>query len=654
MSRTPERRGERRYLLHGAPEELSSWGFVRDEWQSEADWFDWSPVADRFGTEDNDDPRQSPTTHFRWGGGRASRGRELGDVQLFLVHAVGSGNNAGQTACNTFMGGTRQASAHFVIDRSGAIFQLVKEKHIALHTSDWVDDHSVGVEHCNATGSGAGDEDEDGESSSFVNEAFGLPLVRASLRLARWTFRRWKVDAGYPGDPFRRLPDRARRTTLHSFHGVAGHRHVHTGGSKPCPTLNFPWRHYVMELQGNAYTPLSSADEPTPLADADVAHCRGLEARSGGVFHAFRHDIHLELHSGIHLAGAAIGAPVRCPFYGKIIAARSYRPSGAPDDWRASDATTDWDRSFVLLRHELTVGDDHLVFYSLLANLMDIAARARPFTPPGGSTITSTNTAIPWFDELYHMEHGRGRTTALTEPWLRGETNDVITFSDDDALAVFPGEVIGHAGILPWARGRARLAGLHFEVFADPADIAPLVAAGHLLESFALAPPYDCSADANPTVSTRRSPGVSYLNQLLDASAVWEGNADAILAGRGALSSLRDPPRSFETWTPPSDLERTIFRFPSQWSSAYPANPAYTGREAEHREAEQWLDQVAAVAGLTQIATLHPVAFHREVMTRYQQWFDEQNPDILLLPAPGATHSLSRAESNRLLGPNSG
>jgi murein DD-endopeptidase MepM/ murein hydrolase activator NlpD len=129
-------------------------------------------------------------------------------------------------------------------------------------------------------------------------------------------------------------------------------------------------------------------------------------------------------HSGVHLRAAA-GSPVRAPARGRIVAVR-----------RASAGASS--RSLVLIRHDLTVGDENVTFYSLLAHLA---------LPDPGSPEAH---AIPWMQALARAPR------EIQAAFAAGE----VVPLDERAEA---GDLVGEVGTV--SRGPEQGPEVHFEIF---------------------------------------------------------------------------------------------------------------------------------------------------------------------------------------------
>lgn len=125
---------------------------------------EWFSRADVPGTmviaTEGSEPEPKPLPHTGGGSGEAKkpkitfvpahrdnfRDRRSGfKIRTIVVH-----NTAGSTegTIATFQNSSNQVSAHYVIDRSGGIIQMVEDQHCAFHAGNRdMNDSSIGIEH---------------------------------------------------------------------------------------------------------------------------------------------------------------------------------------------------------------------------------------------------------------------------------------------------------------------------------------------------------------------------------------------------------------------------------------------------------------------------------------------------------------------------
>jgi N-acetylmuramoyl-L-alanine amidase len=335
---------------------------------------------------------------------------------------------AGSTGCGL--------SAHFMIDADGTIYQTLDLVERAYHAEE-VNSESVGVEICNR---GKVDRSEwpklpaeyrtrptrdvviNGEhhlAYDFRPEQYDsiTALARALLRI----FPRIKpVIPERDGQPIMdTLSDPL------SFAGIVGHLHVDQQEQKWDPGA-LDWHRIMRALNGFEFPVQLRSFTEIPREQADLLSARraaffNAEERATGYFPVMPGRV---WHSGVHIR-SSLGAPVRAPTRGTIIAAR-----------RATMGASS--RSFVLMRHDLDVDGTPVVFYSLLAHLA---------VPELGSSEAS---AIPWLQAL--AEGPADRRVALN-------AGEVVTLNQ----RVETGDLVGAVGTV--SRGPEQGPEVHFEIF---------------------------------------------------------------------------------------------------------------------------------------------------------------------------------------------
>ena len=275
-------------------------------------------------------------------------------------------------------------SAHFMIDADGTIYQTLDLVERAFHAEEANSD-SIGVEICNR---GRVDRSEwpklppdyrtrvtrevtiNGErheAYEFRPEQYEsiIALTRTLLRL----FPKIKpVIPELDGQPIMdTLADPL------SFSGIMGHLHIE---KKKWDPGALDWQRILRALNGFELPIQIRGVTELPRTQAELLAARraafdNAEERATGYFPVAAERLY---HSGIHLR-AALGAPVRAPVRGRIVAVR-----------RAAAGVSS--ASLVLIKHEVDVGDGPFTFYSLLAHL-DLPTR--------GSVDAN---AIPWLQSM--------------------------------------------------------------------------------------------------------------------------------------------------------------------------------------------------------------------------------------------------------------
>jgi N-acetyl-anhydromuramyl-L-alanine amidase AmpD len=328
-------------------------------------------------------------------------------------------------------------SAHFMIDADGTIYQTLDLVERAYHAEE-ANSISVGVEICNR---GRVDMSEwpklpaeyrtrptrdvviNGEHHLAYD--FRPEQYESIISLARTLLRIFpRIKPIFPEQPdgapiMDTLPDPL------SFAGILGHLHVDLQKQKWDPGA-LDWKRIMRALNGFELPVQIRSYTEIPRNQAELLAARraaffNAEERASGYFPLAPGRI---WHSGVHLR-AALGAPVRAPTRGRVIAARR----GV-----AGRSST----SFVLIRHELDVDGTPIVFYSLLAHL-DV--------PSPSSEAAAT---VPWVQAVAHGPPDVAAALAAGE---------VVTLNE----RVEAGDPVGAVGTV--SRGPEEGPELHFEIF---------------------------------------------------------------------------------------------------------------------------------------------------------------------------------------------
>lgn len=108
--------------------------------------------------------------------------RTASDIDQVVIHITG-GTRVG-SAINTFAARTNpdKTSAHYVVDRDGTVYQMVKEKDRAHHASS-ANGRSIGIEH--AASNRSAPEEEQYWASAFLvrylTHKYSIPIDRAHI-----------------------------------------------------------------------------------------------------------------------------------------------------------------------------------------------------------------------------------------------------------------------------------------------------------------------------------------------------------------------------------------------------------------------------------------------------------------------------------------
>jgi N-acetyl-anhydromuramyl-L-alanine amidase AmpD len=324
-------------------------------------------------------------------------------------------------------------SAHFMVDADGTIYQTLDLLERAWHAEE-VNSISVGIEICNRGQVNRAELDrlprDYRTRPSRTVVINGRPIqayefrpaqYEAVLALSRTLVRIFpKVKPVMPEQDGQPLLATLRDPL--GFAGILGHLHVDLQRHKWDPGA-FDWRWLLEKLSALRFPfparSYATVDASSPAGLA--AHYRLAEERASAFFPMSPGRL---WHGGVHLRGIA-EEPVYAPARGRVVAARIGEHEGSST-------------SFVLIRHDLRVGEDTITFYSLLLHLA-----AEPI---------SFESRVGWLRELVQ----EGNQTAL-EALREGR----VALIDGRVEA---GDVIGRVGVVH--RAGEHGPEVHFEIFS--------------------------------------------------------------------------------------------------------------------------------------------------------------------------------------------
>jgi N-acetylmuramoyl-L-alanine amidase len=378
----------------------------------------------------------------RYGARKGVEDRNLGELQAavsqLVLHFDGCVNSR---SCFKSMhnrprpsGNGCGLSAHFMIDADGTIYQTLDVVERAFHAEEANSD-SIGVEICNR---GRVDRSEWPKLPPDYATRVTREVVINGDKHEAYEFRPEQYDAlialtrtllrVFPNiKPM--IPEIDGRPIMDTlpdplaFAGILGHLHIE---KKKWDPGALDWERILRALNGFDLPVQIRSFTELPRTEVDLVGARRVafidaEERATGFFPIAAERL---WHSGVHLR-AGLGAPVRAPARGRILAARRAMAG-------ASSA------SFVLIRHDLDLDARPLTFYSLLAHL---GLPARTSAEAG---------SIPWLQSL-----GRLGDAAAAD-FDAGRT----VFLDQRVEA---GDLLGHVGTV--SRGPEEGPEVHFEIF---------------------------------------------------------------------------------------------------------------------------------------------------------------------------------------------
>jgi N-acetyl-anhydromuramyl-L-alanine amidase AmpD/murein DD-endopeptidase MepM/ murein hydrolase activator NlpD len=324
-------------------------------------------------------------------------------IRLIVLHHDGCANSR---SCFYLMhDGCKKLSAHFMIDNDGTIYQTLDLAEVAYHAR-LANDFSIGIELANLART---------DGSRLPPDYAGRPRLTVQVKgdqIEAFDFRPEQYDSVialtrtllgiFPRIPAQVPLGADNKPTLdflkdrRRWTGIVGHVHVEDVTGKWDPGA-FRWLEFLDALTG-VYLPLEiDGLERFPVDDpgwgsrvAQVVFAM-VEQRASAQFPVQPGGL---MHAGVNLRGQP-GAPVRAPTAGVIVAARLGSSDGSST-------------SFVLIRHQVAIGDRPLTFHSLLYHL-DPGALSRP---------------PPWLRRLGPVPEAlrRGEIALLDQPVAAGET----------------------------------------------------------------------------------------------------------------------------------------------------------------------------------------------------------------------------------------
>ena len=319
-------------------------------------------------------------------------------VRQFVVHHDGLYNSS---ICWHVLHNERGLSCHFLIDNDGTIYQTLDLALCGFHASEF-NPISVGVELCNR-----GDANRDphyyDDTRRYPQRRDKKPCQVNGSKILAYDFTKEQYESmghlarglakllpnlpiEYPQDaPGKQAWRTLDARTTWSYSGYIGHYHLTGRKWDPGP---FDFKSFCEKLRGQACFPLwtgkSRPETPDPQLRPEIPESIDELARrsdeiyeaneqraDGGFFPVGPWGEARLWHGGIHIPGPTKGPPdfLYAAFPGRVVAARMGKdsPIGSVN--------------FVLLRHDMSLGESSTRFFTLYMHLHDELKEAQPVVP---------------------------------------------------------------------------------------------------------------------------------------------------------------------------------------------------------------------------------------------------------------------------------
>lgn len=361
-----------------------------------------------------------------------------GVIRQFVLHHDGCPD---AETCFNVLHNERGLSCHFLLDNNGVIYQTLDMAYMAFHAAGF-NAHSVGIEMSNR-----------GDAKRFptyYDKGGRIKRDKVTCRIHGHTYLAFEyTEAQYAAlealvrGLARALPNMPidfpqsspgaqaweEIPNAKSYAGLLGHYHTTRRKWDPGP---FDFKGFCERTRGGKCFPVKFAkDKPPDVPNdteelreaADKLWARNEQRAEAGFFPVGPYGEHRLWHGGIHIAGNT-GEPVHAVFPGRVMAVRQGGTSNVGST------------NFVLMRHDLTIGEATIRFFSLYFHLQ---------TEVGGDEVA-------WMQgETWNKNKGSGRVILIDEP-LKGR------------------DVIGHIGLA----GPDRKPQFHFEIFSAREVTGPI------------------------------------------------------------------------------------------------------------------------------------------------------------------------------------
>ncbi|MDX2087329.1 MAG: N-acetylmuramoyl-L-alanine amidase [Kofleriaceae bacterium] len=363
-------------------------------------------------------------------------------IRQFVVHHDGCHSS---DMCFNVLQNERGLSCHFLIDNDGTIFQTIDLALAAWHAAQW-NLGSIGVELCNYGDANA--QPTFYETGKRGPKREKIPIKINGHKILAYEYTKAQLESfgklataltrllpniplefpqSSPGQQsWETLPEQAS----FGFAGYISHYHLTQQKWDPGP---FDFKAFFKNLRGTFSMILYTKDpkdptqpppvptDSTELKEASEELFKANEQRAeGGFFPVGPWGESRLWHGGIHLTGKK-GGGVYAPFPGRLLVARMGAEGAIGSN------------NFVLLRHEMALGQSKVQFYSLYMHLADEMKAEKP---------------VEWMtkSEKWQKEGKAGQVVLLDEP-------------------IEAGAIIGHIG----SAGPADIAKaqIHLEFFSN-------------------------------------------------------------------------------------------------------------------------------------------------------------------------------------------
>ena len=333
-------------------------------------------------------------------------------IRQFVVHHDGC---ASAEMCFEVLHNERGLSCHFLIDNDGTIYQTLDLALAAWHATHW-NVHSIGVEMCNRGDPRLGADYYSSGKHGPKRDIVGCQINGHKIAAFDYTKAQLEAFSKLARALQRLLPNiplefpqkspgvQAWETLPYAasmgFSGYIGHYHLIPEKWDPGP---FDFKSFIRGLRGAFCLPIftkepNNVDEVPKVpeqgedlkARTEELHKANEQKADGGFFPVGPWGEQRLWHGGIHLT-AKKDARIFAPFPGRLVAARM----GA--------SSTIGSNNFVLLRHEMTLGESKVEFYSLYMHLADELKADKPVAwmakPDGGWAKQGKGGEVVLLDE---------------------------------------------------------------------------------------------------------------------------------------------------------------------------------------------------------------------------------------------------------------